>query len=192
MAGKVNFVSAKPTRKVPGTDGSPSVAVTASAIPAPAFPLDPIRSEEKRGPGRPAKICDKCFKSASECRCPKASATFEAETVKALLKGTFNTIGGAISILTGVSQEQMRQIWALAEGELMILTPQAAELANKYAPDFLKLFQTEIAFGVTLFPILAVKVAMTKMVLDAKKKVSSTPSPAHNEAVPQTARAAGA
>lgn len=170
----------KPEPRIPrvaaATAAAPPAASPAGSSSVATFPED-SREQERRGPGRPPKLCATCGKSATECKCAKAAAVPELaeQTVKQLLKGIFRTTGGAIAIATGVEMSKMQQVWDLAEGELMLLGPQATTLANKYADDFLKLFQTEIAFAVTILPIVAMKASATRTIVAAHKAANSQP-----------------
>jgi hypothetical protein len=147
-----------------------------------AFPVDPI-PEPKRGPGRPAKVCDICGKIPSECKGhAKQSFSIGDETVKGLITMMSQLTALSFSLSTGAPAESLAKIWNFTEGEKAVLVPPAAELINKNAPEWMIKYETEIKLGFIAIPLLIAKLSMThalvKMHRETLEKEKSSPSPA--------------
>jgi hypothetical protein len=153
---------------------SPTPGMPAQSV----FPDDPRPIEqERRGPGRPPKICEKCFKPASECKCAAEvpPPPFDEATVQFVFKGFSQLMAVSLSLSTGLEAESLAKIWNFQPGELMLMTPPATVLANKYLPDLLKGFQDELKLLMVLLPILISKVVITKALVGAHKKLHQVP-----------------
>lgn len=187
----------RPTEKIPAATNSPSTqplngsaagappvkvsppqapqSAFEKVAPAAAFPVDPL-PEQKRGPGRPAKIS-----IAPAAQAPAPVILISDESVKGLIGMVSNLAAYSFSLSTGAPVEALSKVWTFTEGEKVMLAPPAAELINKNAPEWMKKYETEIKLAMIAVPILISKLAMThavvKMHKENQKNNELTPSP---------------
>lgn len=76
-----------------------------------------------------------------------------------LLVGQFNTYTAALTL--GIPAQDAAKIWMFSDAELGTLAPPATVVVNKYAPEWLLKYQSEIALLLVLLPMMTSKMAAT-------------------------------
>jgi hypothetical protein len=167
---------ASPGQLAPPTPLTQKATVPAS--PAVPFPVDHVE-ENRRGPGRPAKICPACNLPASECK-GHAVAKFEISegTVKGMYQMLAHVVALSFSISSGLPAGDLAKLWAFSEGETAVLAPPTAALINEKAPEWLLKYEKEIAVGFVLFPILITKLTITNALVKMHKAELEKKNPA--------------
>lgn len=156
-------------------DRAPAILLPADAQPAPElFPAAAVAAEEKRGPGRPPKLCIVCSKPAGECQghtsTGAAPPSFTEETIKYGLQFVSQMIAVGASIAADVSIPEAIKMIGFSEGEIAVLSPSATVVANKYLPDWLSSNQAEVNLMFVAAPILIGKIVIVKSLMDRAKK----------------------
>lgn len=154
--------------KKPGKPESPVAPIDAPAV----FPAAPV-VEDKRGPGRPPKICPVCGKSASECKGHTSTLTpapaLTEVTVKYALQFVSQMLAVGTSIAADIPIPEAIKLMGFSEPELAVMATPATEVANKYLPDWMLSSQAEVQLMLVAGPILVGKLILVKSLLDRKK-----------------------
>jgi hypothetical protein len=162
--------------------------VTPESTPAPRPAIiETARPGARPGPGRPRKPGGGPAPVPVTGTTPTPApppAEFTAETVAYFLRLVGACQALLVCLFFKVPMKDAVQIAAFSPKELEALTPPVRQVVNQRAPEWLRMYQAEIAVVCTLVPILMAKAAMLITYRDEREKAEKAERAEKHETAP--------